>query len=121
MIPVKMKRFKRPPQCRSRYDGGPLYAEVQDFLRRKPHFDNLERYLFNSPERLSSKKPRHLVSDSLPGCYWFVPSPNHWLESQHGVVRHSQIPWNAARSEEHTSELQSLTNLVCRLLLEKKK
>src|SRR5437016_14681668 len=25
------------------------------------------------------------------------------------------------RSEEHTSELQSLTNLVCRLLLEKKK
>src|SRR5258706_11928518 len=26
-----------------------------------------------------------------------------------------------SRSEEHTSELQSLTNLVCRLLLEKKK
>src|SRR5438093_13573767 len=30
--------------------------------------------------------------------------------------RHSE-----QRSEEHTSELQSLTNLVCRLLLEKKK
>src|SRR5258706_9834192 len=28
---------------------------------------------------------------------------------------------HAGRSEEHTSELQSLTNLVCRLLLEKKK
>src|SRR5438093_10285142 len=28
---------------------------------------------------------------------------------------------NGLRSEEHTSELQSLTNLVCRLLLEKKK
>src|SRR5437016_9648869 len=27
----------------------------------------------------------------------------------------------SGRSEEHTSELQSLTNLVCRLLLEKKK
>src|SRR5438046_4022396 len=27
---------------------------------------------------------------------------------------------SGARSEEHTSELQSLTNLVCRLLLEKK-
>src|SRR5262249_56868566 len=27
----------------------------------------------------------------------------------------------AQRSEEHTSELQSLTNIVCRLLLEKKK
>src|SRR5262249_61695665 len=30
-------------------------------------------------------------------------------------------PRNRRRSEEHTSELQSLTNLVCRLLLEKKK
>src|SRR5262249_60554628 len=29
--------------------------------------------------------------------------------------------WTHGRSEEHTSELQSLTNLVCRLLLEKKK
>src|SRR5438046_3586223 len=28
---------------------------------------------------------------------------------------------SSLRSEEHTSELQSLTNLVCRLLLEKKK
>src|SRR2546427_2280168 len=33
-------------------------------------------------------------------------------------------PWrdlSSARSEEHTSELQSQSNLVCRLLLEKKK
>src|SRR5258706_6582451 len=29
--------------------------------------------------------------------------------------------YSEERSEEHTSELQSLTNLVCRLLLEKKK
>src|SRR2546427_1253369 len=29
--------------------------------------------------------------------------------------------WNRSRSEEHTSELQSQSNLVCRLLLEKKK
>src|SRR5690606_41069824 len=28
--------------------------------------------------------------------------------------------WNISRSEEHTSELQSRENLVCRLLLEKK-
>src|SRR5690606_41994264 len=31
------------------------------------------------------------------------------------------LPSRAARSEEHTSELQSRENLVCRLLLEKKK
>src|SRR5262249_59786335 len=35
-----------------------------------------------------------------------------------GPGRHD--PRRGARSEEHTSELQSLTNLVCRLLLEKK-
>src|SRR5256885_3862070 len=29
--------------------------------------------------------------------------------------------WSKSRSEEHTSELQSPCNLVCRLLLEKKK
>src|SRR5438046_7187572 len=33
----------------------------------------------------------------------------------------AQLLARAERSEEHTSELQSLTNLVCRLLLEKKK
>src|SRR2546422_2621922 len=31
------------------------------------------------------------------------------------------VPAHAARSEEHTSELQSRLHLVCRLLLEKKK
>src|SRR5688572_31777864 len=33
----------------------------------------------------------------------------------------SQLYNNVSRSEEHTSELQSQSNLVCRLLLEKKK
>src|SRR5437016_9541986 len=38
------------------------------------------------------------------------------------LLRHLQGRLGCAfRSEEHTSELQSLTNLVCRLLLEKKK
>src|SRR2546425_6566042 len=37
-----------------------------------------------------------------------------------GSLRHT-MPARAARSEEHTSELQSLAYLVCRLLLEKKK
>src|SRR6266536_2196388 len=33
----------------------------------------------------------------------------------------SSIDWAMPRSEEHTSELQSRVDLVCRLLLEKKK
>src|SRR2546430_11486307 len=36
------------------------------------------------------------------------------------VIRPLPISWRL-RSEEHTSELQSQSNLVCRLLLEKKK
>src|SRR5437016_10125381 len=38
------------------------------------------------------------------------------LVAQVGNLRYGA----STRSEEHTSELQSLTNLVCRLLLEKK-
>src|SRR5438046_4964199 len=37
------------------------------------------------------------------------------------VLVGSRLRLLQVRSEEHTSELQSLTNLVCRLLLEKKK
>src|SRR2546430_3288589 len=37
------------------------------------------------------------------------------------VPRDSRTPEGEERSEEHTSELQSQSNLVCRLLLEKKK
>src|SRR5690242_20942101 len=36
-----------------------------------------------------------------------------------GQVRHRFVLEHAVRSEEHTSELQSHVNLVCRLLLEK--
>src|SRR5688500_7733326 len=46
----------------------------------------------------------------------------------HGLTMHSERPshrmyeqYHPLRSEEHTSELQSPCNLVCRLLLEKKK
>src|SRR5438270_13026164 len=40
----------------------------------------------------------------------------------HGVSRRAWgLRLRRARSEEHTSELQSQSNLVCRLLLEKKK
>src|SRR5256885_9048657 len=61
--------------------------------------------------------PRSLRSGSRP-----VPiDPNLPVESDG-----TDSPWltgqlRLARSEEHTSELQSPCNLVCRLLLEKKK
>src|SRR5438093_6620858 len=43
-------------------------------------------------------------------------------ESREGAASRRRVALGRdRRSEEHTSELQSLTNLVCRLLLEKKK
>src|SRR5256885_4307826 len=45
-----------------------------------------------------------------------VRLPGHLLRGEPASGR-----WRRVRSEEHTSELQSPCNLVCRLLLEKKK
>src|SRR5688572_32643882 len=55
---------------------------------------------------------------------------NNERKALYYALRHAQIPVDflseddviegRARSEEHTSELQSQSNLVCRLLLEKK-
>src|SRR5256885_7058171 len=42
-------------------------------------------------------------------------------ELRHDVELHRNAARGRTRSEEHTSELQSPCNLVCRLLLEKKK
>src|SRR2546430_13169620 len=48
-------------------------------------------------------------------------SPVHGEVPRHRARRPGVGARRAARSEEHTSELQSQSNLVCRLLLEKKK
>src|SRR5256885_11958450 len=64
---------------------------------------------------ISSLAARRLVARTAP-CFVAVRDR---LEDYLG---HSVLRWSlAARSEEHTSELQSPCNLVCRLLLEKKK
>src|SRR5438046_10255090 len=65
------------------------------------------------------------LHDALP--IWI---PNVEITSRDGeALKLTEAKWSRfakdlhqyERSEEHTSELQSLTNLVCRLLLEKKK
>src|SRR2546430_9643270 len=65
------------------------------------------------------------LHDALPICQslgcqtgvWLLPTPETRAlrRVRRSLVLHHQ------RSEEHTSELQSQSNLVCRLLLEKKK
>src|SRR5688572_19041080 len=51
-----------------------------------------------------------------------IPNRGHYLcVNSVGYSLASYPAGNGTRSEEHTSELQSQSNLVCRLLLEKKK
>src|SRR5699024_12474652 len=45
----------------------------------------------------------------------------HGVSGSHGGAQSGADHWRTDRSEEHTSELQSRFDLVCRLLLEKKK
>src|SRR2546430_7474046 len=54
---------------------------------------------------------------------WLRPFPNvAWLEFPVNTIFPALLFIGySSRSEEHTSELQSQSNLVCRLLLEKKK
>src|SRR5688572_31656020 len=47
--------------------------------------------------------------------------PLHLRDAAHRVDHRGVVVDELERSEEHTSELQSQSNLVCRLLLEKKK
>src|SRR5260370_30978985 len=57
------------------------------------------------------------LHDALPISLWVMALWNRPLAP--GIAR--SVLTFPARSEEHTSELQSHLNLVCRLLLEKKK
>src|SRR2546425_8041519 len=82
-----------------------------------------------------------MVSSSFT---YFPSSPVNWVATKNGcdrkrctrraratsclsssesssMPRMAMMSWRSLRSEEHTSELQSLAYLVCRLLLEKKK
>src|SRR2546427_4183084 len=77
---------------------------------RRPPRSTLFPYttLFRSPERLLHPQkwaaPRMVFVNSMSDLF------------------HADVPDEfVLRSEEHTSELQSQSNLVCRLLLEKKK
>src|SRR2546430_11450825 len=65
---------------------------------------------------------RQIASAASP-CWRYALSSRHRAAQllplySFSTQLRSQFP---ARSEEHTSELQSQSNLVCRLLLEKKK
>src|SRR5256885_5202984 len=74
-----------------------------DLARRRHRYGNVGRPA-SFPPRVTQDPPSRRRSDSI--------------RQARDVARQA---WAEPRSEEHTSELQSPCNLVCRLLLEKKK
>src|SRR2546427_5326913 len=75
------------------------------------------------------RSPSPAMTGNSPGSVKNCPPPKNpcspSLKSRKPPMKNSSPPTKksspATRSEEHTSELQSQSNLVCRLLLEKKK
>src|SRR2546427_6421903 len=88
-------------------------------IRRPPRstlfpYTTLFRSLHGRSESFCRRTSRGFVTDTRSTSAHELTNP------QPGLV--SQLRWYfKQRSEEHTSELQSQSNLVCRLLLEKKK
>src|SRR5438132_3980298 len=60
--------------------------------------------------RSSDERPGQTIEEQVDGD-----------SERHGRARPPELALERDRSEEHTSELQSHSDLVCRLLLEKKK
>src|SRR5438132_6022565 len=85
---------------------------------RRPPRSTLFPYttLFRSRGPGKRKVGRDMAKDT---SYVSGPGEGHRQEAR-GSVMHFKAR-SATRSEEHTSELQSHSDLVCRLLLEKKK
>src|SRR5204862_8083521 len=84
--------------------------------------------LFRSRARFAPGRRGRPVDGSQIACWPVATRRASWRPWSpacramwRGAVRHVRPVPLAARSEEHTSELQSRRELVCRLLLEKKK
>src|SRR5205814_1018765 len=79
------------------------------------------RLIAKAGQRVERDEP--LVEIATDKANTEVPSPTSGVLVETLAKEGAVVPVGAAlaRSEEHTSELQSLRHLVCRLLLEKRK
>src|SRR5262245_62439341 len=81
------------------------------------------RVLHSFPTRRSSDLPGGMDNRLVAALEWsrYSFDPTQSFDSASSVTLIDPVRGALTRSEEHTSELQSLRHLVCRLLLEKKK
>src|SRR2546423_2783149 len=92
---------------------------------RRPPRSTLFPYttLFRSPYKYEPIRDDQYIADETVGARFDSSSIREAMQvalAEHSSAFHVHLHTHA-RSEEHTSELQSLAYLVCRLLLEKKK
>src|SRR5262245_62383840 len=87
---------------------------------RRPPRSTLFPYttLFRSEERKRRFAAEGLFDEARKQLLPYIPAVIGVITSPSGAVIRDIL--HRLRSEEHTSELQSLRHLVCRLLLEKK-
>ena len=86
-------------------------AAVGALQQQEKEADNLQK------SQAWADKKKAQVEESM---HFRKPNQGLWTESVEARARVSQTTKEKARSEEHTSELQSLVNAVCRLGLGKK-
>src|SRR5256885_2681719 len=89
---------------------------------RRPPRSTLFPYttLFRSEDVLCLRRGERLIASVLD-CALGLLAESHVLNHRDETIHSAGLVLFGNRSEEHTSELQSPCNLVCRLLLEKKK
>src|SRR5260221_9143682 len=90
---------------------------------RRPPRSTLFPYttLFRSPSAAARSGEPSVEFESTYINSIDSPKCAAWIDSRHAISRCPSFLPMTTRSEEHTSELQSHSDLVCRLLLEKKK
>src|SRR3989441_5448982 len=92
-------------------------------VRLPPHLRTLAQVKGEVQLDVPGRVTRGAVLDALEARYPMLRGTirDHVTEQRRPFLRFFACERDLTRSEEHTSELQSLAYLVCRLLLEKKK
>src|SRR5688572_31758865 len=92
--------------------------------RQKEILDFLEAFMSENGYAPSFEEiARHFGYTSLATVHEHLENLKQkgYIRKSYNASRSLELVPSGIRSEEHTSELQSQSNLVCRLLLEKKK
>src|SRR5690349_22854651 len=84
-------------------------------------YTTLFRSRFDVPHFTGKARVDRIVQEAGFVNHTFVIAPFFYQNLAGALAPQKQADGSMRRSEEHTSELQSRRDLVCRLLLEKKK